>query len=70
MKLESLGELSQGSVVTPQSLLKMGAFRNLKHPVKVLGNGEIGVALTVNAHKFTRSARDKIEAAGGRAGVI
>jgi len=39
-------------------------------PVKVLGNGELSVALTVRAHKYTESAAKKIEAAGGKAEVI
>ena len=70
IKLEALGDFSRGSEVTPQRLLEMGALRNLKYPVKILGDGEIEVSLTVRAHKFTRSARDKIEAAGGSAVVI
>ena len=71
--LIKVGELSAfpaDSEVTPEALVESGYLRSLKHPVKVLGDGEIAVALQVRAHKFTRSAREKIEAAGGRAEVV
>jgi large subunit ribosomal protein L15 len=63
-QLAELGELGQAAV-TPELL----AQRGLVHkgmPVKVLGNGELDKALAVQAHKFSKSARAKIEAAGGR----
>ena len=50
--------------VTPESLADKGLVR-AGMPVKILGDGEIGAALTVVAHKFSASAREKIEAAGG-----
>lgn len=50
--------------VTPQTLVDRGLVRSGK-PVKVLGDGEIGKALKVTANKFSKSARAKIEAAGG-----
>ena len=51
-------------------LQKIGLLRKGKNPVKVLGNGELTIALTVRAHKYTGSAVQKIEAAGGKAEVI
>jgi large subunit ribosomal protein L15 len=51
--------------VTPETLAARGIVRG-GMPVKVLGDGELKKALTVTAHKFSRSARAKIEAAGGR----
>ena len=48
----------------------MGVVRSLKYPVKILGNGDLNVALKISAHRFTRSSLDKIEAAGGRAEAI
>jgi large subunit ribosomal protein L15 len=51
--------------VTPETLAERGLVRGGR-PVKVLGNGELSKALTVQAHKFSGSARAKIEAAGGR----
>ncbi|MCX6464331.1 MAG: 50S ribosomal protein L15 [Pseudonocardiales bacterium] len=55
----------QGGTVGPDELVAAGAVRR-NQPVKVLGNGDVdGVALTVSAHAFSGSARDKITAAGG-----
>ncbi len=59
-----------GSEVTPEALVASGLLSRVKHPVKVLGQGEIGHALTVHAHAFSASAKAKIEAAGGTAVVI
>ena len=70
VKLETLGSFPADSQVSPEILVEAGLLRNLKYPVKVLGNGDLSVPLKVSAHKFTRSAQSKIEAAGGRAEVI
>ncbi len=51
--------------VTPEMLHQLGIIRRARRPVKVVGDGELGHPLTVAAHKFTASARAKIEAAGG-----
>ena len=51
--------------VTPEMLHRLGIIRRTQLPVKVVGNGDLQQALTVAAHKFTASARAKIEAAGG-----
>jgi large subunit ribosomal protein L15 len=59
-----------GAEVTPEALLAARVLRTLRHPVKILGDGEIEVALTVHAHRFSKSARQKIEAAGGSVVVI
>ncbi len=56
---------SLGAAVNPTLLLEHGLVRRGR-PVKVLGNGDIKSAVTVSAHKFSRTAREKIEAAGGR----
>ncbi len=53
-----------GGEVTPQTLVAKGAVRD-NAPVKVLGGGEVTVALQVSAHAFSASAKDKIAAAGG-----
>lgn len=52
--------------ITSQVLLQMGLLRNLKLPLKVLGGGELTKPLTVEAHKFSQTARNKIEGAGGK----
>jgi large subunit ribosomal protein L15 len=58
-----LGEIE--GEVTPESLRGHGLIGSLRRPVKVLGDGELGAALTVRAHAFSATARQKIEAAGG-----
>ncbi|MFM7634628.1 MAG: 50S ribosomal protein L15 [Cyanobacteriota bacterium] len=60
-----LADLQAGSTVTIDSLVEAGIVTSPKHPLKVLGNGELKVKLTVQAAAFTASARAKIEAAGG-----
>lgn len=65
VNLDRLAGIPPDSEVTPSSLVESGAIKDLSKPVKVLGRGEIGVALTVHANKFSAAARRKIEAAGG-----
>ncbi|WP_411871304.1 50S ribosomal protein L15 [Vulcanococcus limneticus] len=60
-----LADLKAGSTVNIDTLVKEGLVTSPKHPLKVLGNGELSVKLTVQAAAFTASARAKIEAAGG-----
>lgn len=55
--------------VTPQALRESGLIRNLRLPVKVLGDGSLTKKLTVDAAKFSRSAMEKIKQAGGEARV-
>jgi large subunit ribosomal protein L15 len=61
----ALNVFASGSEVTPETMLAAGVIKSLKNPVKVLGDGDIDRPLTVKAHKFSASARAKIEAAGG-----
>lgn len=65
-----LSGFSAGTEVTPEALKEAGIIKSLNHPVKILGHGELSVGLTVKAHKFSKSAVEKIEAAGGKAEVI
>jgi len=58
-----------GAEVTPETLREAG-LATRRHPVKVLGKGEISKKLTVRAHAFSKTAREKIEAAGGTAEVL
>ena len=70
VNLERLGELfPEGGTVSPAELAARGAVR-AGRPVKVLGNGEITVAVQVSAHAFSASAKEKIAAAGGSATEI
>jgi large subunit ribosomal protein L15 len=64
-KLVLLGETN----ITPDVLRKAGVI-STKHPVKILGTGELSVALTVYAHKFSKTAQDKITKAGGKFEVL
>ena len=59
-----------GAVVTPVELVESGILKNVQDGVKILGNGEITKKLTVKATKFTASAKEKIEAAGGKVEVF
>ncbi len=70
VNLDWLARFPANSEITPQTLVDKGFAKNLGKPVKVLGRGELEVPLTVEAHKFSRSAREKIEAAGGSVRVI
>ena len=70
VNVDRLNALPANSEVTPESLQKSGLLRKGDGPVKILGNGEIKVALTVRAHKYTGSAAKKIAAAGGKAELI
>lgn len=56
--------------ITPEVLHERGIIKKAKHDIVVLGNGEVTKVLKVSAHRFTRSAREKIEKAGGTARVI
>ena len=56
--------------VTPESLKAAGLIATLRQPVKVLGDGEMGSSLSVAAHAFSKSAREKIEGAGGSVEVL
>jgi large subunit ribosomal protein L15 len=68
-KLATGGKVANG-VVTPEVLVKLGVVKNLKSPVKVLGNGELKARLDVSAHAFSKSAVQKIETAGGKVQTI
>ncbi len=70
VNVERLNEFEAGTVVTPESLREKGMLHKGRLDVKVLGNGDLKVALTVRAHKFTEAAARKIQEAGGKAEVL
>jgi len=70
VNLADLEKIAGSGPVTPETLMQNGLIKNLKAGVKVLGMGELKSKLTVRAHKFSKSALDKIQAAGGKAEVI
>ena len=70
VNLERLEEFKADAEVSPESLVSIGVLRDLKHPVVLLGRGEVKVPLKVRVHRITSGARLKIEAAGGSVEVI
>ena len=66
VNLNELIRFESGSEVTPEKLVAAGVIKSLKHPVKILGDGDITCPLVVKANKFSASAKAKIEAAGGK----
>lgn len=70
VNLDTLNRFEDGTVVTPELLASSGVVTNVKDGIKILGNGELTVKLTVQANKFSQSAVEKIEAAGGKTEVI
>lgn len=67
VNVSQLNRFEDGTEVTPESLAGSGLIANASGNVKVLGNGDLKRSLTVSAHKFSRSALEKIQAAGGTA---
>ncbi len=66
VNLDQLAMFPADTEITPVMLVDAGFVRDLNEPVKILGRGELDIALTVSAQRFSNSAREKIEAAGGR----
>src|SRR5437764_14445529 len=69
VRLMEMGEEGHGEPITPEVLRKAGVIKT-KYPVKLLGDGELKVAITVHAHKFSTSTQEKITKAGGKVGVL
>jgi ribosomal protein L15, bacterial/organelle len=70
INLDALNRFEAGSVITIDTLLEAGLIKKIGDGVKILGNGEITKTLTVQANAFSKSAADKIAAAGGKAEVV
>lgn len=70
INLDQLARYEAGTVVTPELLLENRVIRELRDGLKVLGDGEMKHALTVRAHKFSKSAVEKIQSSGGAVEVI
>ncbi len=69
VNLKELNKFEENTEITPEFLKEKGLIEG-RYPVKILGEGEIKVKLLVKAHKFSRSAREKIEKAGGKVEVL
>lgn len=70
VNVAALERFDEGTVITPELLLETRLVRKKGIPVKILGRGELTKKLTVTAHGFSASAREKIEAAGGTTIVL
>ena len=70
INLAELTMFKAGEVVSPESLVTNGLLKEVTDPVVILGQGELDRALTVKAHRFSATARQKIEAAGGTVEII
>ena len=70
VNVERLNIFEDGEVVSPVELIQAGILKNVQDGVKILGNGEITKKLTVQANGFTATAKEKIEAAGGKVEVF
>lgn len=70
VNVEALNNFANGTEITPELLKEAGIIKSIKCGLKVLGRGELEKELLVKAHKFSKSAVEKIEAAGGKAEVI
>jgi len=70
VNIQDLNSFDAGTEITPEVLLEKGVIKNTLAGIEVLGNGELNVGLTVKANKFSQSAVEKIQAAGGKTEVI
>lgn len=70
INLRDLEKFSGSKVITPEMLLEKGIIDNLNDGLRVLGDGEVKSSITVKAHHFSNSAKEKIEAAGGKCELI
>ncbi len=70
VNLGNLADFDAGTEIDPEVLVAVGLLKKAGHPVVILGDGDVSVALNIKAHRFSSSAKEKIEAAGGTATVI
>ena len=70
VNVETLNAFPGGETVTPELLISTGLIREARAAIKILGDGELKVALTVHAHKFSKSAQEKITGAGGKVEIL
>ena len=70
LNVDDLNRFDAGTVVTPALLEEVGLVKQVKDGIKILGNGNLDKNITVQAHKFSKTAIEKIESAGGKAEVI
>ena len=70
VNLDRIAELGSIAEITQEDYKKLGLASSKKALIKILGSGELKAAVTIHAHKFSKSAQEKIEKAGGKAVVL
>ncbi|MFZ3071421.1 MAG: uL15m family ribosomal protein, partial [Anaerolineaceae bacterium] len=70
VNLDALHDFAAGAEVTPEALREAGLLKDKNKPIKVMGRGDVHVALKIKVHKVTEGAREKIEKAGGSVETI
>lgn len=70
VNLEQLAGFASGETITPERLQEAGLIKKVRDGIKILGEGELKAALTIQAHAFSKSAREKILQAGGKVEVL
>ncbi len=70
VNLDQLDEIKAGTEITPEFLLDIGIVDDLNNPIKILGRGDISVALKIKTHKISKGAQEKVEGAGGSVEII
>lgn len=70
VNVDELARLEAGEPVTPEVLVQNGLLKSARKPIVILGNGEIDKAVTVQAHRCSKAAKEKIEAAGGTVEIL
>lgn len=70
VNVETLNRFDDGETVDPVTLIEKGILKNVRDGIRILGNGELSKKLTVRAQGFTKTAQEKITAAGGKVEVI
>lgn len=70
VNVSELNKFEEGTEVTPELLIEKGIIKKMRDGIKILGNGELEKSLNVKAHAFSKSAAQKIEAAGGKTEVV
>ncbi len=70
VNVSELNRFDENTVVTPELLMETGIIKKELNGIKILGNGELSKKLTVKAHQFSKTAKEKIESVGGKTEVI
>lgn len=70
VNIDTLNRFDEGTEVTPELLIESGIVSNAKSGIKILGNGTLEKKITVKAHKFSATAKEAIEKAGGQTEVV